>query len=209
MVPEAAFFLKAFVSLIAIMNPFSSVPIVISLVQDYSEKEIRFIAFKASLYAALILIFFLFTGDLLFRFMGITLPAFKVGGGILLFLIALNLVYGEFGKEKGRKHEIEAALQRENVALIPLAMPLLSGPGSITTVLILRASTRSIEEVVLLLVAVILASFISFIVFATSYFLYNLLGKTGINVLSRITGILLLAVSVQFITEGLRVLLFR
>ncbi len=204
-----AFFLKAFVSLIAIMNPFSSVPIVISLVQDYSEKEIRIIAFKAALYSAFILVFFLFTGDILFRFMGITLPAFKVGGGILLFLIALNLVYGEFGKEKGKKHEIEAALQRENIALIPLAMPLLAGPGSITTVLILRASAKNIEDVALLLIAIILACFIAFIVFALSYFLYNLLGKTGINVLSRITGILLLAVSVQFITEGLKVLLFK
>ena len=207
--PELAFFLKAFISLIAIMNPFSSVPIVISLVQDYSVKEIRIIAFKAALYAALILMFFLFTGDLLFKFMGITLPAFKVGGGILLFLIALNLVYGEFGKEKGKKHEIEAALQRENIALIPLAMPLLAGPGSITTVLILRASAKSFEDVIWLLGAIILASFISFIVFAASSFLYNLLGKTGINVLSRITGILLLAVSVQFITEGLKVLLFK
>ncbi|WP_461828585.1 MarC family protein [Aquifex sp.] len=207
--PEVAFFLKAFISLIAIMNPFSSVPIVISLVQDYSVKEIRVIAFKAALYAALILIFFLFTGDLLFKFMGITLPAFKVGGGILLFLIALNLVYGEFGKEKGKKHEIEAALQRENIALIPLAMPLLAGPGSITTVLILRASAKSFEDVIWLLGAIILASFISFLVFAASSFLYNLLGKTGINVLSRITGILLLAVSVQFITEGLKVLLFK
>ena len=207
--PELAFFLKAFISLIAIMNPFSSVPIVISLVQDYSVKEIRIIAFKAALYAAFILIFFLFTGDLLFKFMGITLPAFKVGGGILLFLIALNLVYGEFGKEKGKKHEIEAALQRENIALIPLAMPLLAGPGSITTVLILRASAKSIKEVTLLLGAIIVTSFLAFIVFASSYFLYNLLGRTGINVLSRITGILLLAVSVQFITEGLKVLLFK
>ena len=207
--PELAFFLKAFISLIAIMNPFSSVPIVISLVQDYSVKEIRIIAFKAALYAAFILIFFLFTGDLLFKFMGITLPAFKVGGGILLFLIALNLVYGEFGKEKGKKHEIEAALQRENIALIPLAMPLLAGPGSITTVLILRASAKSIKEVTLLLGAIIVASFLAFIVFASSYFLYNLLGRTGINVLSRITGILLLAVSVQFITEDLKVLLFK
>ena len=207
--PELAFFLKAFISLIAIMNPFSSVPIVISLVQDYSVKEIRIIAFKAALYAAIILIFFLFTGDLLFKFMGITLPAFKVGGGILLFLIALNLVYGEFGKEKGKRHEIEAALQRDNIALIPLAMPLLAGPGSITTVLILRASAKNIEEVILLLGAIVVASFIAFIVFASSYFLYNLLGRTGINVLSRITGILLLAVSVQFITEGLKVLLFK
>lgn len=205
---ELSFFLKAFISLIAIMNPFSSVPIVISLLQDYSEKEIRLIAFKAALYAALILIFFLFTGDILFKFMGITLPAFKVGGGILLFLIALNLVYGEFGKEKGKKHEIEAALQRENIALIPLAMPLLAGPGSITTVLILRASARDVKEVTLLLGAILLASFVSFIVFAISSLLYNILGRTGINVLSRITGILLLAVSVQFITEGLKVLLF-
>ncbi len=207
--PEVAFFLKALISLIAIMNPFSSVPIVISLVQDYSVKKIRIIAFKAALYAAFILIFFLFTGDLLFKFMGITLPAFKVGGGILLFLIALNLVYGEFGKEKGKKHEIEAALQRENIALIPLAMPLLAGPGSITTVLILRASAKSMKEVALLLGAIIVASFVAFIVFVSSYLLYNLLGRAGINVLSRVTGILLLAVSVQFITEGLKVLLFK
>ena len=207
--PELAFFLKAFISLIAIMNPFSSVPIVISLLQDYSQKEIRIISLKAALYAALILVFFLFTGDLLFKFMGITLPAFKVGGGILLFLIALNLVYGEFGKEKGKTHEIEAALQRENIALIPLAMPLLAGPGAITTVLILRASAKNFEGLVLLLIAIVVASFIAFLVFASSSFLYKILGRTGINVFARITGILLLAVSVQFITEGLKILLFK
>ncbi|NPB08179.1 MAG: NAAT family transporter [Aquificae bacterium] len=202
-----AFFLKAFLSLLAIMNPFSSVPIVMSLTGDYSREEIRAIAFKASLYASLILLFFLVSGDMLFRFMGITLPAFKVGGGVLLFLIAINLVQGEVGREKGKHHEIEAALQRENVALIPLAMPLLAGPGAITTVLVLRASVKEAYEMVPIVVAILLSSFVAFLVYSASTFFYRILGRSGISLISRISGILLLAISVQFITEGLKVLL--
>lgn len=203
------FFFKAFISIVAIMNPFSGIPLVISLSQEYSDTEMREIVRRSARYAFLILLFFLFTGDLVFRLMGITLPAFKVGGGILLFLIALNLVQGEFLKERAKKHEIEAALSRENIALIPLAMPLLSGPGTITTVLVLRASISSFYELVALICSILCAAFVAFLVLSSSTFLYNFMGKVGISLASRITGILLLAVSVQFITEGLKFLLFR
>jgi len=165
-------FLKSFLSLLAIMNPFSSVPIVMSLTSDYSREEIRRIAFKASLYAFFILIFFLISGDLLFRFMGITLPAFKVGGGILIFLFAIHLVQGEVSKEKGKSHEIEAALQRDNIALIPLAIPLLAGPGAITTVLVLRGYIKEPFDLISILLAIFLSCLVAFIVYSSSSFLY-------------------------------------
>ncbi|NPB06352.1 MAG: NAAT family transporter [Aquificae bacterium] len=202
-----AFFLKAFLSLLAIMNPFASVPVVVSLTAEYGVKDVKKVAFKAALYAFFILLFFLFTGDLLFKFMGITLPSFKVGGGILLFLIAISLVQGEVAKEKGGHQEIEAALQRDNIALIPLAMPLLAGPGAITTVLVLRASVHRPEELLTLVLALACASAVCFAVYAGSGFIYRLLGRSGVSFISRVSGILLLAVSVQFITEGLKVLL--
>ncbi len=200
-------FTKAFISLLAIMNPFSSVPFVISLTTQYSKEEIRKIAFFASFYAFLILLFFLLSGDLIFRFMGITIHSFKVGGGILLFLIAINLVQGEVHREKGKSQEIEAALQRENIALIPLAMPLLAGPGSITTVLVLRSYGKNLFDFSAILLAILLACVTAFIVYSSSSFLYRFLGRTGINLVTRISGILLLAVSVQFITDGLKPLL--
>lgn len=199
--------IKAFISLLAIMNPFSSVPVVMSLTTQYSKEEIRRIAFFASFYAFLILFFFLLSGDLLFRFMGITIHSFKVGGGVLLFLIGINLVQGEVHKEKGRSQDIEAALQRENIALIPLAMPLLAGPGAITTVLVLRSYGKNLVDFVAILLAILLACFVAFIVYSSSSFLYRFLGRTGINLVTRISGILLLAVSVQFITDGLKSLL--
>jgi len=200
-------FVKAFLSLLAIMNPFSSVPVVISLMNEYSKEEIRIIALKASVYAFFILTFFLISGDMMFRFMGITLPAFKVGGGILLFLIALSLVQGEITKEKGRTHEIEAALRRDNIALIPLAMPLLAGPGSITTVLVLRGYLNTLEGKIALFCAIFLSSFFAFVVYSLSTFFYRVLGRTGINLITRISGILLLAISVQFVVDGLKKLL--
>jgi len=202
-----ATFLKSFLSLLAIMNPFSSVPIVMSLTSDYSKEEIRRIAFKACLYAFFILVFFLMSGDLLFRFMGITLPAFKVGGGILIFFLAIHLVQGEISKEKGKSHEIEAALQRDNIALIPLAMPLLAGPGAITTVLVLRGYIKEPLGLISVLLAIFLSCLVAFIVYSSSSFLYTFLGKAGINLITRISGILLLAISVQFIADGLKVLL--
>ena len=201
------FSLQAFLSLLVIVNPFSSVPVLISLSQDYSKEEIRLIAFKASLYAFFILTFFLLTGDMLFKILGITLPSFKVGGGILLFLIALNLVQGEIIKEKGKTSEIEAALRRDNIALIPLAMPLLAGPGSITTVLVLRASSNSLIELLILVICILLVSSVAFVVYSSASFLYRFLGKSGINLITRILGVLLLAISVQFITDGLKILL--
>jgi len=178
-----------------------------SLTSEYSREEIREIAFKASLYAFFILLFFLLSGDLLFRFMGITLPAFKVGGGILLFLIAINLVQGEVSKEKGKSHEIEAALRRDNIALIPLATPLLAGPGAITTVLVLRSYVRNPAELLAVLLAILLACAVAFVVYSASSFFYRLLGRTGINLITRISGILLLAVSVQFVADGVKHLL--
>jgi len=192
-------------ALLAIMNPFYTLPSFLAATANEPPIILNAISKKTALYAFGILIFFLLFGELLFSLFGFTLDAFKVGGGILLFLIGLNMI---FEKESTKKDRIQATEEdvedREHIALVPLAIPMLAGPGTITTVLVLKAKAQTLLQVSSVVFAVALGCLLSYIVYRYSKYIHDWLGNMGILAIVKIMGLIIIAVSIQTISGGLK-----
>jgi multiple antibiotic resistance protein len=193
------------IALLAIMNPFYTFPSFLAATADQPPRELERLSRRTALYAFMILSFFLISGDLIFELFGFTLGAFKVGGGILLFLIGLNMI---FEKHSTKQDRVEATAEdvegREDIALVPLAIPMLSGPGTITTVLVLKAKAHSLIYESAVLVAIALGCFVSYIVYSNSKRIHTWLGNMGVLAIVKIMGLIIIAVSIQTIVNGIK-----
>jgi multiple antibiotic resistance protein len=196
-------FALAFVSLFMLVDPFGIVPTVLSLTRGYSELDTEKIIKRACLIGAQVLIFFQLFGNFLFGFLHIDLNAFKIAGGILLFLTALDMLKAKGAKEK-YPSEVDHAEERDDISVFPIAMPLLAGPGSITSVIVYSNDPKGsfIENSITSIASIILTFFFAFYILKYSNKIKKLLGQSGISVLQRVMGILLAAMSMQLIIEG-------
>lgn len=197
--------LIAFTTLFATVGPQDIAALFAALTPGHTAAKRRAIALKATLIAAGILFFFAFFGDALLGLFGITLPALRTAGGILLLLIAIDLVFARSsGGTSTTSEENEEAVTRPDISVFPLATPLIAGPGSIGAVVLLIANTegdRTQFAAVLAAIAAILL--LTFLLMLIAVQLQKLLGVTGVHVVSRIVGVLLAALAVQFIFDGL------
>lgn len=198
---------KFIVALVVIVNPIGAVPVFLSLTDGASIAEQRSVARTAAVAVVLTLIAATLLGDMLLRFFGISVASFRVGGGILILLMAIAMLHARRSGLHQTREEAEEAEEMETVAVVPLAVPLLAGPGAISTVIV--ASHRAVGWLDFLLLCagvVLLGALLWFCMFfATPIGRY--LGRTGINIATRIMGLLLIAIAVEFITGGLRELL--
>lgn len=194
----------AFVLLLVVIDPFGLTPMFSALTRGREPAERRRTAVKAVSIAALILTLFAFTGSLLFDYLGIGMPAFRIAGGMLLFLIAVDMLFVRHsGLTSTTLRERSEAARRDEVAVFPLAIPLIAGPGALTTVMLLTRDLPLVQVlVVLVLTLTVLA--ITLGMFLAAGQVERLLGETGINVITRLLGILLAALAVQFALDGLR-----
>lgn len=199
------FVIKYSISIFAILNPFGALPVLVSLTAGYSKEDIAYVVRKSSIYAGLILIFFVIFGDILFEIFGIGIGAFQIGGGIILAFVAMNIIFGQPHKERATSQELTEIEQKENISIVPLAIPLLAGPGAISTVITIVSSAHTLFYHILLLLSIGLACLGVFIVLKSADKITKLLGKIGINILSRLMGILLMALSMQFIIKGIQI----
>jgi MarC family membrane protein len=200
------FLISALVTLIVVVDPIGLVPTFIGITYGLPAKARLNVALRASLIAGAILAGSALIGDWLLRTLSISLPAFRIAGGLLLFSIASEMV---FGVRLGRQsHEAEEAIEERvrDIAAFPLAIPLMAGPGAITATLLLAgrgASDPTRLAMLLAVIAVVLAlCFLSFVLAAR---IERLLGVTGNTVLSRLLGVLLAALAVQYVIDGARV----
>ena len=198
-----------FMGLFAIMNPFANTPIFIGLTQSNTAQQKKSIAFKALLYAFIIVGLFCVTGKFLFSLFGITLPAFKVTGAILLFMVGYKLVQGkesevhhpdDDAKEDIRKQHEDNAI---NIAISPLAIPILAGPGTIATAMNFVGESPSISHILIVLISFLLLCIISYLMFIYGEKLVQFLGKNVINVISRIMGLILAVIATQMLFSGI------
>lgn len=195
------------IALLAIMNPFYTFPSFLAATAGRPTRELRSISRRTALYAFGILTFFLVSGDLLFELFGFTLGAFKVGGGILLFLIALNMIFEKHSTKQERVQATEEDVEtRDDIALVPLAIPMLAGPGTITTVLVLKAKSQTLLYESAVLIAIALGCVISYGVYIHSKRLHAWLGVLGIQAIVKIMGLIIIAVSIQTIVNGIKAL---
>jgi len=198
--------LQAFVTLFVVIDPIGQIPTFVALTRTHSEEERRRIALRGVLIAAVVLFAFAFAGDWLLRALGISMAALKVAGGALLFLLAMDMVFAlETGIRTATGAEKQEAEQRRDISVFPLAIPLIAGPGAFTSVALLMGRYRddtSMVAAVLAVLAVVLALSLLSLLLATRA--QKLLGITGANVIGRVLGILLSALAVQFVLDGLR-----
>lgn len=199
---DTAFFITSFVTLFVIIDPIGLTPLFVALTQGMSVKQRRAIAIRATLVSAGILALFAIFGEALLGFIGISMAAFKIAGGILLLLTALDMLFQR--RSKRREDTAEEDDDLDDPSVFPLAIPLIAGPGSIATVILLAGAHPGFSGLGLSLAVMVLVLLVTFIFFEAATPLERLLGKTGINVVSRLLGMLLAALAVQFMLNGLQ-----
>ncbi|MGD0817260.1 MAG: NAAT family transporter [Methanomassiliicoccales archaeon] len=200
------FAITVFAAIFAIVNPIGNIPVFVAITQDYTPEQKRRVIRKVCIVAVSVLLAFGIFGNYIFAIYGITIPAFKIAGGLLLFSIAFNMTRGQVGRTKMTGEEHEEALEKEEVGVVPLGIPLFAGPGAITTVMIYISFATTSNDVVFDLSSIFLS--IIFTV-AASYFLlryaepiFSRMGKSGAGAFTRIMGLLLAAIAIEFIITG-------
>ena len=199
------FAISALVTLLVVVDPIGLAPTFLAVTEDLPGPARHNVALRASIIAGAILIGTALIGDWLFRALGISLSAFRIAGGLLLFAIAFEMVFGVRMRREGRAAEQAVEERVRNVAAFPLAIPLLAGPGAITaTVLLAGRANGHLLLPGLLLAVVVFVALLCFVAFFFAQQISRMLGLTGNIVLSRLLGVLLAALAVQFVVDGIR-----
>src|SRR6185437_7227961 len=197
------FALITFTSVLFIVDPIAVIPTYLVITRNETPAQRRTTARRATIAAALLMIVFGIAGRLIFRLFGITLPAFRIAGGLILWYVAMDMLRGQRSTQESST-EIAEGAEKDDVALTPLAMPMLAGPGAISTVMVLANQARSVPEAVVVYGSVVLTAAMSWGALRLGERLVVFLGQTGIRVMTRIMGLLLAAVAVQFVVTGAR-----
>ena len=196
-------------SLLAMVNPFGALTIFVGLTAAYSARHRRFTALWASVTAAVILLAFAMFGPAILRFFGITTYAFRVAGGIIFFAIGWDMLQARRSRSKTTPEEEVESADRAEVAVVPLGIPTLAGPGAITTVIALMGQTETPAAAGVVYIGILVVILLSFLVLLAGPYILRLLGRTGINVFTRIMGLLVMVIGVQFVLDGLSTVVER
>jgi multiple antibiotic resistance protein len=198
----SAFFLVAFPAIFTIVNPLGAVgPFLGMTSRDSREKRLQTAARACSM-ATMVLLVCAAVGGFIFQFFGITLPALKIAGGCLLFLVGMDMVNARESGTKATSEERQEGALKDDIAVFPLAVPLLSGPGAMVSVFILVERAKSPTEHAVIFASIVLTMVIAWVMLRQASRLARYMGATGINVMSRIMGLILAAIAVQFILNG-------
>ena len=199
---DLAIYITAFATLFVVIDPIGLAPVFVSLTGGMSPRKRRQIARRACLIAAGILLVFGFGGQALLDFLGISMAAFRISGGMLLFLTALQMLFEERSRKRDAK-ATEAEDDDRDPSVFPLAIPLIAGPGAITSMILFRGAAQGWPATLGIFVVMLAVVLCVWGMFRMAGVIERLLGKTGIVVMTRILGMLLAALSIQFILDGL------
>lgn len=207
---ETALFISAFTTLFVIIDPPGCAPIFATLTKGTSQSHQRMMAFKSVGIAAFILIGFAYVGEWLFLKLGISLDALRISGGIMLFIIGLNMVFEK--RTEAREDRADELLEEiedpEDISVFPMGIPMIAGPGTMATLLILMGNTDTRMGQIAILSALVLTLIITLITFLIAGPLMKLMGKSFTDVLTRVLGVLLATLASQFILDGVKGALF-
>jgi multiple antibiotic resistance protein len=199
----AQFALLAFTSVLFIVNPIAVIPTYLVITQKETSSQRATTARRACVSAACILVAFAIGGTAIFSLFGITIDAFRVAGGLILWVVAMDMLHGVRRTQESQE-EITEGSDKEDVALTPLAMPMLAGPGAISTTMVLAGQASSMPEKLAVLLSILVTMLLSWIVLRVGERVVLRMGQTGIRVMTRIMGLLLAAIAVQFVITGAR-----
>jgi len=197
-------YLKYFAGLLAIVNPVGAVPLFVNMTAQQTPAQKKHTGLVASFATCVVLLVVLLTGEAILRFFGISIASFRVGGGILLLLIAISMLHAKTSPAKQTEEEAIDSSERDSIAVVPLAIPILAGPGAISTIILYAQRRDSISHYLLLSGEIVLVSLVVLFCFLAAPHLARILGKTGINIVTRIMGLIMAAIGVEFIANGLK-----
>ena len=197
---DYAFLWGAFLGLFAIMNPFSTALIFLSITKGDSEAKKKEMAHRAVVISAFVLVFFMITGSFIFSLFSITLEAFKIAGGLLIAITGYHMLKV---RDRTTEEEQAEAAKQEDVSIIPLAIPMLAGPGAITAALVWTSNSPGVTEHVLLLFIPVIICALSYFILTKAKHLKKVLRTTGTNVLERLMGLIVLVMGIQFILNAI------
>ncbi len=204
MAQELTFFIYAFTSIFAIVNPVSGVMAFISMTSHLPEADKTYVAKRSVLIACIIAIAFSVLGELILKLFNITADSLRVAGGVLLFLVAIDMLFARTTRESITSEELNEAAQKENISVFPIAMPLLTGPGAITTIIVLIRTAENFDLKLAVIGAILLTFIITFLIFRFSDYFNRVVGMTGMLVMTRLMGLFLGAIAVDFIFTGIK-----
>jgi multiple antibiotic resistance protein len=189
-------------SIFFIVDPLATIPSFLVMTVENSEEKRRQMARQAALTCFLVLTLFSLAGTLIFKLFGITLPAFKIAGGLILFLVAMDMLQARrSGTQEVREERLEGEI-KEEIGVTPLGIPMLAGPGAISTVMVLIGQSKSWWQAIPVFAAIGITAIASYFLLAGANRVRRFLGETGIRILMRLMGLVLTAIAVQFVLNG-------
>jgi len=200
---ESAFFAAAVATIFSVVDPVGIAPLFLALTPAVSPGERLRVMRRATVVSAVILLLFAAAGRTLLVFLGITVPAFSIAGGVLLLLISIDMLFARLSRTRETPEEEVEAQSSSDISVFPLAIPIISGPGSIATVILYMSQAGTdVRKILAVLAAITIALVASYLSMRASGLVLRVLGATGVHVVGRVMGILLAALAVQFILNG-------
>lgn len=197
-------FIYIFAALFSVINPLGAIPIFVGLTQDDSKAERSRISFWTAINVFIILMISFFVGQYVLAFFGISIDALRIAGGFIIMNSGFGLLNRKFSKTRGVNKEVENDAQKRNdIALTPLAIPMLAGPGSISLLIAMYQDYKLIEQQVIACVAMASVAIVIFLVMRSAHYLSRILGASGIVAISRIIGFIVIAIGVQYISSSI------
>jgi multiple antibiotic resistance protein len=201
--PEYALYIKSLISVLAVVNPMGAIPIFLTLCAGRTFTECKKVARTSAMSVALILIIATWAGDGILAFFGIGIPAFRTGGGLLILLMAIAMMHAKQSHSQHSPAEADEASGKECIAVVPLAIPLMAGPGAISLVIVNAHQADNWNERFILTFGIIIVALLVWLALRLATPIGKKLGITGLNIATRIMGLLLAAIGIQMMTTGL------
>ena len=202
MTETISFGLLCITSFFTLINPLGTMPVFMSMTAELSVADRNITAKKASVVSLLTIIAFAFTGQLLFKFFGISVNSFRVVGGVIFFIMGMDMLQARLGQVKINDNEVKSYLT--DISITPLAIPMICGPGAITNAIVLMEDANTLPKLIVLIISIVLIMFLTYLILYSSSKLIKLLGQTGINVMMRIMGLIVMVIAVEFFFSGLK-----
>lgn len=197
------FFLTALASILFVVDPLGAVPAYLVMTQDQDPSRRRATARRATLFTTILLAAFAATGNALFTLFGASMAAFRIAGGVILFLVAMDMLRAQ-RRTQENPGELNEGIAKEDVAFTPLGIPMLAGPAALSTVAVLTSQAQSWSMAAAVYVAILVTGASIYVTLRLAEPFYRLLGQTGIHVLTRVLGLVLATIAVQFMLDGIR-----
>jgi multiple antibiotic resistance protein len=201
--PYVRFSVLALSSIFFLVDPFAALPTFLAVTAGSDDARRRRMAWKASMTALIFLSAFAVGGQYIFRMFGITLPAFEIAGGIILLLIGLDMLEAKRSATQESSEEATEAAIKEDAGIVPLGIPMLAGPGAITSVMVLVGQAQTRWQMAAILISIFITAVVCYLVLGNSDRVARTLGDTGVRILVRIMGLLLVALAVQYFVNGI------